>query len=780
MSNEDELKREVEALRERASRLCAAVRRINANPELDSVLDAVLENAREMTGASYGVIVTVDAAGRPEDVVFSGLSEETRREMADWHGGRRLFDHLRRLPGAVRLDDVRAYARANSLPDELLPAAAVQGTSMHHGSEHVGSIFLVANGHGTAFTDADEEVLELFASQAAAAVANAHMHRDERRARANLEALIDTSPVGVVVFDAPSGQPVSLNREATRIVGSLSSPGGAEEELLRLATCRLPDGREIALDEFSLAQAFGDAATLRAEEIELYVPDGRSVTTLANVTPIRTEHGAVESVVVTLQDLEPLRELDRLRADFLGMVSHELRTPLLAIKGSTGTLLGSNRVLDPAELREFHRIIDEQADQMSNLLTDLLDAGRIDTGTLSVAPEPLEVGALLERARTTFAGGGARHNVLVDLPSDLPRAMADPQRIVQVLNNLLANAARHSAETAPIRITAERVGVHIAISVSDEGQGVPAEQLPRLFQKYPIDGRIRLRASGLGLAICKGLVEAHGGRIRAESDGAGMGTRITFTIPAAGEAGEVSGGAPGPRREAGEQASILVVDDDPNTLRFVRDALAAAGYVTLVTGDHRELADMVRTERPALVLLDLMLPGADGIELMESVPELSEQPVIFVSGYGRDETIARALEAGAVDYVVKPFSPTELTARIAAALRRQEKPEPFLLKDLAIDFDRRQVLLAGRSLELTPTEFELLRALALNAGRVMTHDALLRQVWSRRADSDPKIVRAFVKKLRHKLGDDAARPTYIFGVRGVGYRMAQPGTATAS
>ena len=780
MTNEDELKREVEALREHASRLCAAVRRINANPELDSVLDAVLENACAMTGASYGVIVTVDAAGRPEDFVFSGLPEETRRAMVSWDGGRRLFDHLRRLPGAVRLDDVRAYARANGLPDALLPAAAFQGTSMHHGNEYVGSVFLAATGHGTAFTDADEEVLELFASQAAAAVANARMHREERRARANLEALIDTSPVGVVVFDAPSGQLASLNREATRIVGSLSSPGASEEELLRLATCRLPDGREIALDEFSLAQAFGDAATLRAEEIELSVPDGRSVTTLVNVTPIRSEHGSVESVVVTLQDLEPLRELDRLRADFLGMVSHELRTPLLAIKGSTGSLLGSTRVLDPAELREFHRIIDEQADQMSNLLTDLLDAGRIDTGTLSVAPEPLEVGALLERARTTFAGSGARHNVLVDLPSGLPRVMADPQRIVQVLNNLLANAARHSAETAPIRITAERDGVHVAVSVSDEGQGVPAEQLPRLFQKYPIDGRIGLRASGLGLAICKGLVEAHGGRIRAESGGAGLGTRFTFTLPAAGEAGEVRGGAPGPRREAGEQASILVVDDDPNTLRFVRDALAEAGYVTLVTGDHRELAGMIRTERPALVLLDLILPGADGIELMESVPELSDQPVIFISGYGRDETIARALDAGAVDYIVKPFSPTELTARIAAALRRQEEPEPFLLQDLAIDFDRRQVTLAGRPLELTPTEFELLRALALNAGRVMTHDALLRQVWSRRADSDPKIVRAFVKKLRHKLEDDAVRPAYIFGVRGVGYRMAQPETTAAS
>ena len=109
------------------------------------------------------------------------------------------------------------------------------------------------------------------------------------------------------------------------------------------------------------------------------------------------------------------------------------------------------------------------------------------------------------------------------------------------------------------------------------------------------------------------------------------------------------------------------------------------------------------------------VPGTDGIELMQNVPELAELPVIFISGYGRDETIARALEAGAADYIVKPFSPTELTARIRAALRRRADSEPFVLGDLAIDYDRRLVTMAGREVELTATEYELLRALALNA-----------------------------------------------------------------
>ena len=284
--------------------------------------------------------------------------------------------------------------------------------------------------------------------------------------------------------------------------------------------------------------------------------------------------------------------------------------------------------------------------------------------------------------------------------------------------------------------------------------------------------------SGLGLAICKGLVEAQGGRIRAESGGVGFGARFTFTIPVAEAASDSPAPArPGPPGHAPDAVPILVVDDDPETLRHLRDTLAEAGYAPLVTGDPGAVARLIRAEKPQLVLLDLMLPGTDGVELMQTVPELSDLPVVFISGYGRDETIARALEAGAEDYVVKPFSPTELTARIRAVLRRRSNPVPFVLGDLAIDYDRRRVSVAGRPVTLTATEYELLRALAQGAGRVLTHEDLLRQVWARRGTANPKIVRAYVKRLRHRLGDDAARPAWIFNERGVGYRMARPGEA---
>ena len=450
-----------------------------------------------------------------------------------------------------------------------------------------------------------------------------------------------------------------------------------------------------------------------------------------------------------------------------------------SIKGSAAAALGAARLVAPAETREFFRIIDDQADRMIGLIADLLDAGRIEAGTLSVAPEPSAVAALVDQARGTFINGGGRHAVGIDLPPDLPPVLADRQRIVQVLNNLLANAARHAPDTAAIRIAAARDGEHVAVSVADEGRGIAPEHLGQLFRKYAAAGdREGGAGGGLGLAICKGLVEAHGGRIRAESGGVGLGTRVTFTIPVAGPAADDARPRRPDRRGAAPDAvPILVVDDDPGTLRHVRDTLTDAGYAPLITGDPRELSRILRTEKPRLVLLDLMLPGTDGIQLMQTVPELADLPVIFISGYGRDETIARALEAGADDYIVKPFSATELTARIRAVLRRWSNPAPFVLGELAIDYDQRRVSMAGRPVTLTATEYELLRVLAQGAGRVLTHKALLRQVWGGRNTGDPKRVRAYVKRLRRKLGDDAADPAYIVNERGVGYRMPRPADA---
>ena len=782
MTGNDDLQREIQGLRERISALSAASLRIGSSLDLDTVLQEIAESARALTAARYSVITTIDDKGKLEDVVMSGVGPEEQGLLEAWDDSMKIFEVLRDLPSPLRVPDLYAHVRTLGFSTDGVIAKSFQCAPMHHRGQQIGNFFLGEKQGGREFTDEDEELMVLFASQAAAAIANARTYRAERRARADLEALVETSPFGVTVIEVPTGNLVMINREARRIMEGLRSPGKLLEELTQVMTCRLADGREIALDQVPLGGVLSDVQTLRAEEIEFCVPDGRSVSALINATPIHSSDGTVESVVVTLQDMAPLQELERQRAEFLDMVSHELRAPLSSIKGSAATLQEASATLDRAEMRAFSRIIVEQADHMRALISDLLDAGRIDSGTLSVAPEPTEVAALVDRARNTFLSGGTGHDVLIDLAPDLPPVMADRRRIVQVLNNLFSNAERHSPERFPIRVEAIRDGGHAKISVSDEGRGLAPEQLAQLFRKHArigVDDAERGIGSGLGLAICKGLVEAHGGRIRAESGGPGQGARFTFTIPVAGEARDSAPGAGHSRplppvSQVEQRPRILIVDDDPQVLRFVRDALTDAGYDALVTGDHHNLPALIDSERPHLVLLDLMLPDTDGIELMQRVSQLADQPVIFISAYGRDETIARALSSGAADYIVKPFSPTELVARIGAALRGRAEPEPFVLGDLAIHYDERRVAVAARPVELTATEFELLRALSINAGRVVTYEALLRQVWGGRNHGDTDLVRAFITKLRRKLDDDPKKPAYIFNHRGVGYRMARP------
>ena len=308
-----------------------------------------------------------------------------------------------------------------------------------------------------------------------------------------------------------------------------------------MLTIRRADGREISLREFPLAEALSTGETVRAEEIVISVPDGRSVSVLLNATAIRSEEGQVEFRGRHPPGHDGAGGAGPAAGRVPGMVSHELRAPLTSIKGSAATVLGSSADMDPAVVRQFFRIIDEQADHMHDLVADLLDVARIETGTLPVTPEPAEVAVLVDRARSTFISAGGRNNLAIDIPPDLPLVMADRRRIVQVLGNLLSNAARYSHESYSIRVNASLGDDCVEMSVADEGRGVSPDEMPLLFRKFSRNiGQGAEREApdtGLGLAICKGIVEALGGRIWAESAGLGQGSTFTFTLPVAGTAG---------------------------------------------------------------------------------------------------------------------------------------------------------------------------------------------------------------------------------------------------
>lgn len=230
MSKPDDLSRENEALRERISTLTAAILHISANLDLDTVLRETAEAARALTGARYAVITTVDGNDQLEDAVLSGFTPEEERQVVVWTDNLRVPEALRDFPEPVRVADMRAYVAGLGFSTDGVIISSFQGATMRRRGEQVGNFFLGSKETGPAFTDEDEEVLVLFAARAAA-IANSRTHRDERRARSDLEALIAISPVGVAVFDEQSGRPVSFNRKAWRMMEGLRTEGRPVEEL---------------------------------------------------------------------------------------------------------------------------------------------------------------------------------------------------------------------------------------------------------------------------------------------------------------------------------------------------------------------------------------------------------------------------------------------------------------------------------------------------------------------------------------------------------------------
>ncbi|MDE2869002.1 MAG: ATP-binding protein [Chloroflexota bacterium] len=788
MAQGNDLRSENERLRSRLSRLTEAILRISQDLELETVLQEVVDSARVLTDARYAAITTQDDAGELEDLLFSGLEPGEIEQAVGFPAGPALFQYLSQLKRPLRTRDFVAHVDLAGFPGFSLPIGAFLSAQIRDRGNQVGNIYIGKQQLGPDFTLEDEETLEMFAAQVGAAITNARRYGDEQRAKADQTALVNTSPVGVLVVDAKTRQLVQFNDEARRLAGGLRGHDRDFAQVLSLFTFRRIDGREIPATEMPVERALRTGETVRAEEMTIQRQDGQTVTTLVNATPILSEDGDIVSVVSTVQDMTPLEEIERLRAEFLGMVSHELRTPLTSIKGSAATARSATYPLDPAETRQFFRIIEEQADYMRDLINNLLDLARIEAGTLSVAPEPTEIADVIDQARNAFLSGGYRNSVEVFVAQDIPRIPADSQRVGQVLYNLFSNASKYSREWSTIRVNASLEDVYVAVSVIDEGRGISAAQLPRLFSKFSRidnDDGPEVEGYGLGLAISRGIVEAHGGRIWAESDGEGHGTRFTFTLPAVAAADGTAdpSAAPVSARTRGASAAaerILAVDDDPQVLRYVRSILSEAGYSAVVTSEPAELDRLIQVEQPHLVLLNLVLPGTSGFELIKRIPNVFEVPVIFLTGRGREQDFARAFEMGAADYVVKPFAPTELVARIRAALhkrsvyRQAQAVEPFRLGDLTINYLERSVTLAGRPVRLTPTQFKLLVELSSNAGRVLTHDELLVKVWGQGHSADQQLLRSFVKGLRSKLGDNARDPVYIFTESGIGYRLAKP------
>lgn len=224
--------------------------------------------------------------------------------------------------------------------------------------------------------------------------------------------------------------------------------------------------------------------------------------------------------------------------------------------------------------------------------------------------------------------------------------------------------------------------------------------------------------------------------------------------------------------------TILVVDDEPEILRAVRAGLIAQGYRVQTAADGEEALRSASGDAPDLVILDVMLPGrTDGLEVCRRLREWSQVPILMLSALGQERQKVAALDAGADDYLTKPFGMDELTARVRAALRRARGTKPaaeiaaFVWGDLSVDYARRLVIKAGEEIKLTPLEYDILRFLTQNADRVVTHRLLLSSVWGAEYSEDSQLLRVHVGNLRRKVEDNPARPRLIVTEPGVGYRI---------
>ncbi len=223
-----------------------------------------------------------------------------------------------------------------------------------------------------------------------------------------------------------------------------------------------------------------------------------------------------------------------------------------------------------------------------------------------------------------------------------------------------------------------------------------------------------------------------------------------------------------------EGPRILVIDDERAIRRYLRASLTAHGYHVFEASTAQEGLAATPTVRPDLIILDLGLPDVDGIDVTRQLREWSKVPIVILSVRGQDEDKIAALDAGADDYLTKPFSTGELLARIRVAMRHGARPadEPVITTgSLVVDVSHRVVTVAGREIALTPIEYALLKTLALHAGKVLIHRHLLREVWGPGYDQDTNLLRVNISKLRHKIETDPARPQYITTEPGVGYRL---------
>lgn len=402
---------------------------------------------------------------------------------------------------------------------------------------------------------------------------------------------------------------------------------------------------------------------------------------LSRAIPLRDENGRIVRWLGTNTDVteqrqleEALREADRRKDEFLATLAHELRNPLAPIRNAVQILLLQGP--PNSEPRWPLEVIDRQVRQMARLLDDLLDVSRISHNKLELRKERIELSEVVQSAVETshpaIDSGG--HELTVDLPSEPIHLDADPVRLAQVLSNLLNNAAKYTNSGGHIRLTGNRQGSDVIISVKDDGIGIGAEALPRVFDMFSQGKSVTARSQnglGIGLSLVQGIVDLHGGSIVARSDGPGRGSEFVIRLPGTVEPAIEERPARGEiRKEApSSKPSVLVVDDCRDSADGLAMLLQMMGHDVQTANDGEAAIKAAAEFKPEVVLLDIGMPNMDGYEACRRIREQpggSEMFLIAVTGWSQGDDRRRTEEAGFDYHLVKPVDPKALVEFLAA------------------------------------------------------------------------------------------------------------------
>lgn len=370
--------------------------------------------------------------------------------------------------------------------------------------------------------------------------------------------------------------------------------------------------------------------------------------------------------------IESLTQAIRSRDDVLSVVAHDLQNPINVISIAASMLL--QRAADSAARRPLERII-RGAQRADRMIRDLLEINAIESGRFSIQRGRMEPADLILAAMESQQSLAADASVIIatDLSPELPLVEADEERLLEVLENLIGNAVKFTSPGGSVTIGATQRADAILVSVKDTGAGIPPDQLPHIFDRFWQAKKAHRRGTGLGLTICKAIVEAHGGQIWAEST-PGAGTAMFFTIPATSAQ----------RPAQLEVAKILIVDDRPENIFALTAILERPDYELVTATSGEEALRLALRERFSVALIDVAMPGMNGLEVAVHLKELERSrdiPIIFITAFGDDpEQIHRAYAAGGADYLVKPLDIEIVRKKVAVFVdlsrRRDHESSP--------------------------------------------------------------------------------------------------------